>query len=115
MGWCISQRRLELTARRPEDTQSTKYPNTKKERSLSLPKVKEDTERSRQVSEDRPNLSSERRQRTPRRSCSSSNAQKRKQNLTESLKDAKPSFSERKRMSKVWLCGEPVSVFIKTT
>merc|ERR1712166_732974 len=107
-----SQRRLELTARRPEDTQSTKYPNTKKERSLSLPKVKEDTERSRQVSEDRPNLSSERR---PRRSCSSSNALKRKQNLTESLKDAKPSFSERKRMSKVWLCGEPVSVFIKTT
>ena len=74
-----------------------------------MPKVKEDTERSKQVSEDRPNLSSERRQRTPRRLCLSSSALKPRPKPTESLRDARLSSSERKRTLRVWLCGEQPS------
>ena len=71
-----------------------------------MPKVKEDTERSNKVSEDRPNLSSERRQRTPRRLCLSSSALKPRPSPTESLRDVSLSFLERRRTLRVPSCSE---------
>jgi len=98
---CTLLNRKTHTALSAASTSPTRSPNTRRERTPPLLRVRDATTPSKPVSVDRPSPSSERRPRPPRRLPSSLSATSARSADARSLVDASHSFLERKKTPRV--------------
>ena len=91
----------ELTAEVARSIKSTRCLSTRRVRTLSSLKEREDMMPSKRDSEVKPSPSSERRQRTLRRSLSNLNVVPAREEECPQSRDARPSFLERKKLPRV--------------